>query len=181
MNTKIWIKAAWGAALLVCSSYFLSFAQGSTPQLTDPEITSVAVTANQVDIDYARIALKKSHDAQIRNFAQTMQRDHNSVIHQAVELVKKLHVTPQDNAVTQSLKKQETQTSRMLNAKTGKAFDQAYIENEVNYHKAVIHTVQDVLIPQAKNEELKALLQKVLPILQEHLQHAEQIANTFHS
>jgi putative membrane protein len=30
-----------------------------TPKLTDPEIASVAVTANQVDINYAKVALEK--------------------------------------------------------------------------------------------------------------------------
>ncbi|MCL6524504.1 MAG: DUF4142 domain-containing protein [Thermoflavifilum sp.] len=179
MNTK-WSTIGWGAVALICSS-FLSTVQAQTPKLSDPEIASVAVTANQVDIDYAGIALKKSHSADIRNFAQTMQRDHQSVINQAVALVKKLHVTPQDNTVSQSLKKQEAQTAKMLKSKTGRAFDQAYIENEVNYHQAVIQTVKDVLIPQAQNGELKSLLEKVLPILQEHLQHAENIANQFRS
>ncbi|PJJ74516.1 putative membrane protein [Thermoflavifilum aggregans] len=146
------------------------------PQLTDPEIASVAVTANQVDIAYARIALQKSHNPDIRNFAETMQRDHQSVIKQATSLVQKLHVTPKDNEVSRSLRNQEQKTSQELRSKTGHAFDQAYISNEVAYHQAVIQTVEDVLIPEAQNADLKGLLQQVLPILKEHLQHAQSIA-----
>ncbi|MBX5438189.1 MAG: DUF4142 domain-containing protein [Thermoflavifilum sp.] len=161
--------------MLLSFTPLLAVAQ-QKPQLSDPEIASVAVTANQVDIAYARIALQKSHDPDIRNFAQTMQRDHQSVIKQATALVQKLHVTPKDNAVSQSLRTQEAKTSKALKAKTGKAFDQAYIQNEVSYHEAVINTVENVLIPEAQNGELKGLLQQVLPVLKEHLQHAQAIA-----
>jgi putative membrane protein len=45
-------------------------------------------------------------------------------------------------------------------------------------HKAVIDTIQNVLIPQIQNGELKALLQKILPILKTHLEHAEMVQKT---
>ena len=63
----------------------------------------------------------------------------------------------------------------MLNSKSTKTFDKAYVDNEVAYHKAVIAAVNTVLIPQAKNAELKALLEKVVPILNTHLKHAEML------
>jgi len=150
------------------------FAQ-KAPTLTDPEIASVAVTANQVDIGYAKIAQEKSKDAAILEFASTMAKDHQGVIDQAVALVKKLNVTPKDNAVSKQLNADAEETKRTLTAKTGKEFDKAYIDNEVAYHKAVISTVQDVLIPQSQNAELKDLLQKVLPVLKSHLEHATMV------
>lgn len=147
------------------------FAQKAAP-LTDPEIASIAVTANQVDINYAEIAQKKSKDASIIEFAQTMAKDHKGVIDQAVALVTKLGVTPKDNAVSKKLNADAEKTKKELNAKTGKDFDKAYINNEVAYHKAVVSTVEDVLIPQSQNAELKGLLQQVLPVLKTHLDHA---------
>jgi putative membrane protein len=151
----------------------LSFAQ--TPKLTDAEIASVAVTANQVDINEAKLAKEKSKNADIQNFAETMIKDHQSVIDQAVALVTKLKVTPKDNAVSKKLNADAETTKKTLSAKSGKDFDKAYADNEVAYHKAVISTVQDVLIPQAQNAELKALLEKVLPVLKTHLEHAEMV------
>jgi putative membrane protein len=149
------------------------------PQLTDPEIASVAVTANQIDMGYADIAISKSKDTSILDFARTMKRDHQAIIDQAVALVTKLGVTPKDNSVTQSLLSGATKTKQMLNSKSGKAFNKAYIDNEVAYHKAVISTVNDVLIPEAQNAELKALLQKVVPLLNAHLSHAEMLQKNF--
>jgi putative membrane protein len=151
-----------------------SVAQKSA-QLTDPKIASIAVTANQVDIDYAKIAEQKSKDPQIIQFAQTMAKDHQSVIDQAVDLVKKLGVTPKDNPTSKSLKAGEAKTEKLLHSKSGKAFDKAYINNEVAYHKEVIKEVQNALIPDSQNAELKSLLQNVLPVLKTHLSHAEMV------
>lgn len=149
------------------------------PKLTDPEIASVAVTANQIDVDYAAIAQKKSTNKDVLNFAKTMQDDHNAVIGMAVKLVEKLKVTPKTNTVTQSLLDGAKKTSKMLNSKTGKEFDKAYIDNEVTYHEAVISAVETLLIPQAKNEELKGLLVKILPSLRTHLDHAKMIQKNY--
>jgi putative membrane protein len=172
-------KLIFSSLVLALGGLSTSVSAQSDPKLTDPEIASVAVTANKVDIGYADIALAKSKDSSILQFAETMKRDHQAVIDQAVALVTKLNVTPKDNAVSQKLMSDAAKTSEMLESKSGKAFDKAYIDNEVAYHKAVISVVQNVLIPQAQNAELKALLQKVLPTLQAHLAHAEMLQKNF--
>ena len=144
-----------------------------TPDLNDAQIASVAVTANQIDVDYGKLAMQQSQNAEVRDFAKTMINDHNAVIKMAVDLANKLGVVPQDNAVTQSLVKQSKETTTNLKTLKGKAFDKAYIDNEVAYHKAVIDAVKNLLIPQTKNQELKELLQTAVPILEAHLGHAE--------
>ena len=147
----------------------------SASSLTDPEIASIAVTANQIDIDYATIAREKSKTKSVIDFAGTMAKDHQSVIDQAVALVTKLGVTPQDNSTTQALLSGATDTKAMLNSKSGADFDKAYVDNEVAYHKAAIDIVENQLIPASSNTELKALLQSALPLFKEHLGHAEMI------
>ena len=150
-------------------------APAAAAALTDPEIASIAVTANQVDIDYAKIAMDKSKTKSVLDFAKTMAKDHQSVIDQAVALAKKLGVTPQDNPTTQSLLAGAKDTKAMLNSKTGADFDKAYVDNEVAYHKAAIDIVENKLIPSSSNAELKALLQSALPLFKEHLAHAEMV------
>jgi len=169
------------ATCFVVGAGLLSFSATAqkSAKLTDPEIASIAVTANQVDINYAKIAERKSKNDDIIKFAQTMAKDHQSVIDQAVALVTKLGVTPKDNPTSKSLKAGEVKTTKLLNSKSGKAFDKAYIDNEVAYHKEVIKEVQNALIPDAQNAELKALLQNVLPVLQTHLSHAEMVQKEF--
>lgn len=148
-------------------------------KLTDAEIASVAVTANQIDIEYAQIAKKKTKNTDVLKFAETMAKDHQSVISQAVALVTKLGVTPKDNATTKSFLEGATKTKAMLNSKKGNAFNKAYIDNEVAYHKAAINEVENVLIPDATNSELKNLLQSALPLFKTHLEHAEMVQKEF--
>jgi putative membrane protein len=149
------------------------------PKLSDAEVASVAVVANQIDIDYAGIAKTKSKNADVLQFAQTMANDHKAVIAQAAALVKKLGVTPKTNAVSKSLLSDAAKTKKTLRSKSGNAFNKAYIDNEVAYHKAVINAVENLLIPETENNELKDLLQNVVPALKAHLAHAEMVQKNF--
>ena len=144
-------------------------------KLSDAEVASVAVAANQIDIDYAAIAAKRSKNAEVLQFAETMARDHKGVNAQAAALVKKLGVTPKDNAVSKQLLADAEKTRQMLKSKSGKDFVKAYIDNEVAYHKAVISAVETLLIPETEHAELRELLQNVVPALKAHLEHAEML------
>ena len=57
----------------------------------------------------------------------------------------------------------------------GKAFEKAYVDNEVSYHEAVINATKTVLIPSAQNAELKSALQGAAPLFEGHLAHAERV------
>src|SRR5690349_14599944 len=103
----------------------------------DAQIAHIAYTAGQLDLEAGKAALKKSKSAAVRSFAETMVRDHAAVNGQAIALVTKLGVTPQANATSDALTKQSQATSRRLRALQGRAFDRAYIENEVTYHRTV--------------------------------------------
>ena len=105
-----------------------------------------------------------------------MERDHEAVNKQALDLVKKLKVTPEDNDTSRALTKQAAAKQAELAKLNGAEFDKAYVANEVAYHKTVDGALETTLIPSASNAELKSLLQTGLKIFQGHLQHAEQIA-----
>lgn len=165
-----------GAMLFGLSAllYAGAFAQDA-PKLTDPEIAHIAVTANQIDVDYAGLAKATSSNKDVIHFAQNMINDHGGTIKQAVALAQKLNVTPKDNAVSQSLMAGAAKTTATLKSLKGEAFDRAYIDNEVAYHKAVLDAINGTLLPQTQNGELKALLQAVAPVVEAHLGHAEMI------
>lgn len=166
------------AFTLICS-VLTSVSVNAQGKLSDEEVASVAVVANQIDIEYAAIAKEKSKDKEVLKFAETMSSDHKAVIAKAVELVTKLGVTPKENAVGKDLQAGAEKTKTMLKSKSGKEFDKAYIDNEVTYHKAVIAAVETVLIPESENAELKALLTSVVPALKAHLAHAEMVQKNF--
>jgi putative membrane protein len=142
---------------------------------TDPQIASIVVTANQVDIDAGKLAESKGSTPEIKKFGQQMVTDHTGVNKQATELVTKLKVTPEDNPTSQSLKTGGTNNVAHLKTLSGKAFDKGYIDHEVDYHQQVLDAIDKTLIPNAQNAELKALLVKVRPAIAAHLEHAKHI------
>jgi putative membrane protein len=142
---------------------------------TDPQIAQIVVTANQVDIDAGKLAQSMGSSADVKKFAAQMVTDHSGVNKQAVELVTKLKVTPEDNPTSQSIKSGGEKNVANLKTLKGAAFDKAYIDNEVAYHQQVLDAVDKVLIPNAKNPELNALLVKVRPAFVAHLEHAKHV------
>jgi len=161
-------------ALALCLLSVPAFAQGAKP--TDPQIAHIAYTAGQLDIEAAKQALVKSKNKEVRAFANGMVRDHTAVNKQALALVKKLNVKPEDNDTSRALTKQAAAKRAELAKLNGAAFDKAYVSNEVAYHKTVNGALENTLIPSANNAELKSLLQTGLKLFQGHQQHAEHVA-----
>jgi len=162
------------AALYLMSGANLA---GAADKPTDPQIAHIAYTAGVLDIEAAKQAIKKSKNKEVVAFAKDMVRDHEEVNKQALALVKKLKVTPEDNATSKSLTKAAADTREKLAKLKGAAFDKAYIDNEVAYHKQVNGALETLLIPSASNGELKSLLETGLKIFQGHEQHAEHVAS----
>jgi putative membrane protein len=150
-------------------------APAPAPDLTDPEVAHVAVTANSIDIEMAKLVPSHTRNAAVRQFATTMITDHSAVNAQAAALAAKLGVTPADNPVSQSLQSGAAQARSALEPLHGTAFDRAYMDREVAYHQAVLDAIDTVLIPTTENAELRKLLVDVRPAIAKHLEHARQL------
>jgi putative membrane protein len=162
------------ASAAICLASSAAMAQAAKP--TDPQIAHIAYTAGVLDINAAKQAMTKASNKDVKAFAQDMVRDHEAVNKQALDLVKKLKVTPEDNDTSKTLSKQAADKLAELNKLKGAEYDKAYVANEVAYHKAVNGALETQLIPSATNAELKSLLQTGLKIFQGHQQHAEKVA-----
>jgi putative membrane protein len=165
--------AALAALILVGTAPFAHAAD----KPTDPQIAHIAYTAGTLDIEAAKQALNKSKNKDVLAFAHDMVRDHEAVNVQALDLVRKLKVTPEDNATSQALTKVAAEERAKLAKLKGAAFDKAYVDNEVAYHREVNGALETLLIPSASNGELKSLLETGLKIFEGHQQHAEHVAS----
>jgi putative membrane protein len=151
---------------------------GSGAPPTDPQIAMIAVTADKVDIDTAKLAASKTSNPKVKDFANLMIRDHTSVNKKATDLAKKLNVTPEESDTSRSLKSNGDKTLEKLRGMSGVAFDKAYVDNEVSYHEAVAKVLDDTLIPNTKNAQLKSLLESARPIFASHLNHAKELQSS---
>jgi putative membrane protein len=143
--------------------------------LNDAQIAAIAVAANQVDINAGKAAESKSSNTEVKAFAHRMIADHTDVIKEATTLVTRLKVTPEENTLSKSIRSDGERNLDRLNKMDGKAFNKAYLAQEIAFHKQVLDVIDNTLLPSAKNEELKALLVKVRGGVSSHLEHAEKI------
>ena len=145
--------------------------------LDDPTIIAIFDAANTYDIDTGTLALKKSHDKNVRALAQQFSNDHAAVRQQGRDLAKQLAVTPTPPKEN-PLAPDHLKAMKELRAKSGAGFDRAYADEEVRYHQQVLDAVNSMLLPAIQNDQLRAFVQKVGPAFQGHLEAAKQLQKT---
>ena len=171
------VRTALAAAVLIVPMQARAQAAAKPAgALDDPTIVAIFDAANTWDIDAAGVALERSRNADVREFAHMMQRDHKAVRQLGRDLAHKLHVTPTPPGKDFQMAKDHAAAMKTLRAtKRGAAFDRAYVDNEVAYHQAVIDAVTTTLLPATKNAELRDLETKVAPNFQAHLVAAKAL------
>lgn len=144
---------------------------------TDANIVALLDEANMSDSAAGAVAATKGTAAAVREFAKRMMRDHHTLRAQGQALATKLKVTPAapaDDAVTPAAQKE---MDTLNSTAKGKDFDRAYIDAEVDMHKAVLGLATKAA-GLTQTAELKNLIQKAAPVIQGHLDKAESIQKT---
>jgi putative membrane protein len=164
-----------GSNSLVAQEPSKSTAASSTiPRLNDATIVAIFDNANTADIETGKLASARGHSKEVRQFGAMLARDHDMVRQQGRDLAKKLGVTPTPPAGDKSLEDQAA-VIRQLSALNGAEFDRAFLQREIQFHKDVIAAIKTTLLPAINNAELKALVVKVAPAFEAHLQMAENL------
>ena len=160
------------AGLVVLAPVRAAAAQAA--KLDDPTIIAIFDAANTWDMETGALAAKKGTTKEVRDFGAMLERDHRVVRQQGRDLVKQLGVQPtppKDFAMA----KDHAAALSTLHSRSGKAFDRAFLEHEVAFHKAVIDAVTSTLLPALANEEAHALVMKVAPAFQAHMAAAQNL------
>lgn len=145
--------------------------------LNDLQIAHAAYTADVIDIEYAKIALAKTENPEVRQFAELIIRDHTAVNEGGAALLTKLKVHPEVNAFSQALNSSAKAKRAELNALDGVEFDRAYAANEFAYHQAVNKILGETWIPTVQNGELKGFLAQALVTFRMHEEHAAHMVS----
>ena len=142
--------------------------------LDDPTIIAIFDAANTWDIETGALGAKKGTTKDVRDLGAQLARDHKMVRQQGRDLAKKLGVTPTPPK-NFGMEKDHHAAVKKLKAAKGKAFDKAFLEHEVAYHKAVIDAVNTTLMPALKNQEARDLVTKVAPAFKAHMDAAQNL------
>ena len=155
----------------------MSASSTSSGNWSDANIVAMLDEANAADSSAGAVAATKGTAAAVRDFARRMMRDHHQLRVQGADLAKKLNVTPSAPSDDPVPGMAQNETNTLNSTAKGKDFDKAYIDAEVDAHKAVLDLATKAAA-QTQNAELKNLIQKAAPVIQGHLDKAESIQKT---
>ena len=147
---------------------------GASATLTDANIVALLDEANKADSAAGALAVTKATNKEVKDFAKLMMSEHHALRQQGADLARKLNVTPEPPADDPVTALAEKETQALQSAPKGAEFDRTYIEQEVAAHEAVLDLANKAH-DQADNAELKALIEKARPVIQEHLDQAREL------
>jgi putative membrane protein len=133
---------------------------------------------NQMEIQMGMMAKEKTQSDQVRTYADRLVKDHQDADNQVQELAKKNGyslMSPDQSGMMEEHKAKKAQSNMAdLSKKTGSEFDKAFAKEMVDDHKKDISKLEKAE-KDLKQADVRDLVSKILPTLQQHLQMAEQI------
>lgn len=137
-------------------------------------VVSQLTSANQAEIEQAQAGAKKASESTVKQFAAQLVKDHKANAKQLQQLAAKLGVTVADSGV-ETATESESSTMGELAGKSGKAFDQAFIDAQIQAHEQNIDKIRNQLLPASDQPELRDYLQQTASAMEGHLASAKQL------
>ena len=162
------------AASSTISADTSAMAPATSGNWTDENIFALLDEANMADSAAGAVAATKGTASAVRDFGKRMMRDHHMLRAQGEALAKKLKITPAPPSDDPVMPAGQKHMDTLNSTAKGKDFDKAYIDGEVDIHKAVLD-IATKAAGQTQNAQLKNLIQKAAPAIQGHLDMAEAI------
>jgi putative membrane protein len=158
-----------------CPQPHLQEQQAERP--SDGNIAAMFLAANNTDVSYAQVALAKGQTSTpaILAFAARMLSDHSGLNEQATQVFGRAGIVPADNIASLDFRDESAAKRDTLRELHGAPFDSTYIANEVRYHTKLLTVIDSVLVPSARNPDLKSLMMGVRPAVAAHLEHAQRV------
>jgi putative membrane protein len=145
------------------------------PAMSDGQILQVTHVANVGEIDQAKLALTKTKDARVRTLAQMMVRDHTQADKKGLALAKRENIEREPSPTSEQLASDAEGATASLKADPAADFDKSYVDTQVKEHQGVLDMIDQKLMVNATNPELKSYLVEVRSAVASHLQHAQQL------
>jgi len=152
-----------------------SLGSESSERLSEPQITTILRAVNVAEVDQARTAVGKVQSEEVKKFAETMIAHHGQAVKDIDALNTKLGYQQTDSQLATELGVKATRVEQQLSSTNDASIDRLYIMNQIDEHRLVLDTIDSRLVPAARRDEVKDLLQTMRPVVADHLQMAQRI------
>ncbi|MDP9047482.1 MAG: DUF4142 domain-containing protein [Bacteroidota bacterium] len=135
----------------------------------DAKFATTAANGGMAEVALGKLALQKTSNAQIKDFANMMVTDHGKANDELKAVAKAKNITLPDSVDSDHQKKMAD-----LSKKTGKDFDKAYVDAMIDGHKKTLDLMNDEA-KNGKDADLKAFAAKTAPTVKMHLDAINKI------
>ncbi|MEP7001884.1 MAG: DUF4142 domain-containing protein [bacterium] len=153
----------------------------AAPRVTEGNIVAIVLAANATDLSYARLVPSRARSAEVKGFALRMTTDHTLLNTRVNDIAERNRITAEDDAISLDFRDHSAARRDILRELDGARFDSTYIANEITYHQELLAAIDGVLVPSARNADLREFVMSLKPAVSAHLAHAEQIRATLAS
>jgi putative membrane protein len=124
---------------------------------------------SQGEVQLAQMAESRASNQQVKDYAKKLVQDHQNLNQQMQSFM-----SQNSMSMPQPMTAEQQQMKSRLQGLSGSQFDKAFIDGAVEGHQKDVSAVQQH-IQTAQDDQVKQLLEKALPVLQQHLQMAKQL------
>jgi putative membrane protein len=160
---------------LACRHPFPPPTRATAQRVSDANVVAIILAANNSGLSYSRLALERAQHSEVQAFAERMSTDHTLLNFLVSQVASSLDLSPQDDATSLGMRDASATVRDALRGLRGRAFDLTYMTNEVQFHKYLLATIDNVLVPSVQLPELRQYLTNMRPAVSAHLAHAEQV------
>jgi putative membrane protein len=147
---------------------------GPASPVADADIIALLDRANATDSAAGALAVSKASGSELRSFAAQMVRDHHAMRLEGERVAKRLRVASELADSGRGGANMAAILAVLNSTARGGDFDKAYIDHEVAFHLDFLETVTGAM-QRAGETELSAYIQKLAPLLEEHLDRAQAL------
>jgi putative membrane protein len=144
----------------------------NTGPAVDKAFVKKALEGNIGEIEMGKLALQKSNDDQVKQFAQRMVDDHGKMLDELKPVAEQMGVK-----VPEGPSKGQMKSMDKMKALSGDAFDQAYIKDMVKDHKGDDNDFK-MEAQSTQNPQLKQMVMQSDQTIESHLQQIQQLAHS---
>jgi putative membrane protein len=143
--------------------------------LSDAQIAGIMEAANTAEIQQGSIAQRMAQRQEVRDFATMMVTDHSKALEEGQRLSTKAGFGTAGSEIESELRADNQETVSELNDAKPSDFDEEYMEAQVEAHEQVLALLDEKLIPNAVNPDLRASLLAKRATVAAHLERARNI------
>ncbi|MDB5112483.1 MAG: Membrane protein [Mucilaginibacter sp.] len=140
-----------------------------TADSADIKFANKAAVGGMAEVALGKLALQKTANGQIKDFANMMVNDHGKANDELMSIAKTKNIV-----LPATVDAEHQQKMDDLSKKTGSEFDKAYVNAMVDGHKSTLSLMQDEA-KNGKDADLKKFADKTSTVVQMHLDHITKI------